>query len=64
MLSRSEEASNQVDLACLPTRLVSSCQLRNFPCEFTEKCFVIFDQSVSPIFGGIFLCHSFYCMTS
>ena len=32
-------------LACLPPRLLGSCQLRNFPREFTEKCFGVFDQS-------------------
>ena len=31
-------------LACLPPHLLASCQLRNFPCEFTEKCFAVFDQ--------------------
>ena len=31
-------------LACLPPRLLASCQLRHFPREFTEKCFAIFDQ--------------------
>ena len=31
-------------LACLPPHLLGSCQLRNFPCEFTEKCFAVFDQ--------------------
>ena len=25
--------------------LLASCQLRNFPREFTEKCFAVFDQS-------------------
>ena len=25
-------------------RLLALCQLRNFPCEFTENCFAIFDQ--------------------
>ena len=32
-------------LACLPPRLLVSCQLKNFPREFTEKCFAVFDQS-------------------
>ena len=32
-------------LACSPACLLASCQLRNFVCEFTEKCFSIFDQS-------------------
>ena len=32
-------------LACLPPRLLASCQLRNFPREFTEKCFSVFDQT-------------------
>ena len=35
---------------CLPRRLLSSCQLRNFPLEFTEKCFVVFDQSSCAIY--------------
>ena len=30
-------------LACLP-------QLRNFPCEFTENCFAVFDQSSHVIY--------------
>ena len=60
-------------LACLPACLLTSCHLRNFLCEFTEKCFAIFDQSshmishmvlVAPIFLGIFFYHSFYGMTS
>ena len=33
-------------LACL----LPSCQLRNFPCEFTEKCFVVFDQWTCTIY--------------
>ena len=37
-------------LACLPPCLLASCQLRNFPCEFTEKCFVVFDQSSCVIY--------------
>ena len=47
-------------LACLLTL----CQLRNSPCEFTKKCFAVFGQSncanyfivvlVTPIFIGIF----------
>ena len=32
-------------LACLPACLLTSCQLRNIPREFTEKCFAVFDQS-------------------
>ena len=32
-------------LACLSACLLASCQLRNFPWEFTEKFFVVFDQS-------------------
>ena len=31
-------------LASSPPRLLASCQLRNFPREFTEKCFAVFDQ--------------------
>ena len=37
-------------LACLPPRLVASCQLRHFPREFTEKCFAVFDQSSCAIY--------------
>ena len=61
-------------LVCLPACLLASCQLRNFLCEFTEKCFAIFlpiklhDLSdmilVALLFQGIFLYHSFYGMTS
>ena len=32
-------------LAWLLPHLLASCQLRSFPCEFTEKCFAVFDQS-------------------
>ena len=28
----------------LLARLLALCQLRNFPCRFTEKCFAVFDQ--------------------
>ena len=31
-------------LTCSPARLLALCQLRNFPHEFTEKCFAVFDQ--------------------
>ena len=37
-------------LACLPRHLLVSCQLRNFSCEFTEKCFAVFDQSSRTIY--------------
>ena len=37
-------------LACLPPRLLTSCQLRNFPRESTEKCFAVFDQSSCAIY--------------
>ena len=59
-------------LACLPPRLPTLFQLRNFPCEFSEKCFAVFNQSsctishvvlAAPIFLGIFLLHSSYGMT-
>ena len=30
--------------------LLASCQLRNFPREFTEKCFALFDQSSCAIY--------------
>ena len=36
-------------LACLP-HLLALCQLRNFPREFTEKCFAVFDQSSCTIY--------------
>ena len=37
-------------LACLPLRLLASCQLRNFPRKFTEKCLAVFDQSSCAIY--------------
>ena len=37
-------------LACWPPRLLASCQLRNYPREFTEKCFAAFDQSSCAIY--------------
>ena len=37
-------------VAYSPPRLLASCQLRNFPGEFTEKCFAIFDQSSCAIY--------------
>ena len=37
-------------VACLPPHLLASCQLRNFPREFTKKCFAIFDQSSCAIY--------------
>ena len=40
-------------LVCLPPCLVASCQARNFPREFTEKCFAVFDQSSCTISHGI-----------
>ena len=56
---------------CSPPHL-ASCQLRNFLCEFTEKCFAIFDQSSCTIyltwyqlllFFWEFSYHSFYGKT-
>ena len=41
---------NQNPLACSPVSLLASCQLRNFLGEFTEKCFVVFDQSSCTIY--------------
>ena len=32
-------------LACSSALLLVSCQLRNFPHEFTENCFAVFDWS-------------------
>ena len=36
--------------ACLPARLLTLCHLRNCLCEFTEKCFAVFDQSSCAIY--------------
>ena len=36
-------------VAWLPPHL-ASCQLRNFPHVFTEKCFAVFDQSSCTIY--------------
>ena len=58
-------------LACLPAWVLTLCQLRNFLCEFTEKCFAIFDQSSLTIYltwywsllffqGFPSIMHSFY----
>ena len=33
-----------------PYLLLASCQLRNIPRVFTEKCFVVFDQSSCAIY--------------
>ena len=48
-------------LACLPRRLVASCQLRNFPREFTEKCFSV--RFISCGNGHSYFCGNFllYC---
>ena len=69
-----EREENQNPLACSSARLLTSCQLRNFPLEFTEKCFAVFDQSRRVVyltwywplffFPGIFFYQSFYSMTS
>ena len=37
-------------LACSPPHLLASCQLRNIPHEFTEKCFAVFDLSSCAIY--------------
>ena len=37
-------------IACLTAHLLALCQLRNFPCEFTEKCFAVFDLSSFAIY--------------
>ena len=37
-------------LACSSACLLALCQLRNFPCDFTEKCFAVFDQSSHTIY--------------
>ena len=34
----------------LLAHLLASSELRNFPCEFTENCFAIFDQSSHAIY--------------
>ena len=38
----------KLESTCLPT-CSAWCQLRNFPREFTEKCFAVFDQSSGTI---------------
>ena len=35
------------NLACSAAGLIALCQLRNFPCEFTEKCFVVLTNQVT-----------------
>ena len=37
-------------VAWSPPRLLASCQLRNFPRMFSEKCFPVFDQSGCAIY--------------
>ena len=37
-------------VACLPSRLLASCRLRNFPHELTEKSFAVLDQSSCTIY--------------
>ena len=37
-------------VAWLPPCLLASCQLRNFLCVLTEKCFAVFDQSGCAIY--------------
>ena len=37
-------------VAWSPSHLLASCQLRNFPRVFTEKCFAVFDQSGCAIY--------------
>ena len=34
-------------VAWSPPRLLASCQLRNFPRVFTEKCFAVFDHQAA-----------------
>ena len=61
-------------LAWQPARLLASCQLRNFLCESTEKCFIFFRPMkprnsshvvlATPIFLGMSCHYSFYGMTS
>ena len=37
-------------VACLPSRLLASCRLRNFPHQFIEKSFAVLDQSSCAIY--------------
>ena len=37
-------------LAWLPPRFLALCQLRNFLHEFSEKCLVVFNQSICGIY--------------
>ena len=48
-------------VACSPPCLLTSCQLRNFPCEYTEKCFAIFDQSGCAIYLTWYQPLLFFC---
>ena len=47
-------------VAWSPSRLLASCQLRNFPCVFTEKFFAIFDQSGWAIYLTWYWPHLFF----
>ena len=44
-----------------PTCLLASCLLRNFPQEFTEKCFAVFDQSSCVIYLTWYRPVLFFC---
>ena len=48
-------------LACLPPRLLASCQLRNFPQELTEKYFAVFAQSSCAIYITWYRPLLFFC---
>ena len=59
-------------VAWSPPHLLASCQLRDFPCVFTEKCLLFLTNQAARftshgigalIFMGIFFYHSFYGMT-
>ena len=47
-------------VVCSPPRLLASCQLRNFPRVFTEKCFAVFDQTGYAIYLTRYWPHLFF----
>ena len=51
-------------LTCLPSRFLASCQLRNFPREFTQKCFAVSDQSSCAIYLTWYRSLLFFCESS
>ena len=40
----------KLESTCLLASLLAPFQLRNFPCEFTENCFTVFNQSSHAIY--------------